>query len=180
MLLSKSHSLLQRSNSLDSTLPQSRAATVIPIETTVQPFCPLHTIILDCSQISYADTMGIGILVAVSLLHTLCTITKLSALFSFSESWLPVNIKYSYWTPTFSHGSVLCYWVCLSVCPSVFPPVTDSSQNLENSRLTHFDFFIFSSIFWSYLKNPSLIFLDILHEARDSCRLKLTCFRDRC
>lgn len=30
------------------------------------PFCPTHTIILDCSQISYADSMGASCLISVS------------------------------------------------------------------------------------------------------------------
>lgn len=30
------------------------------------PFCPMHTIVLDCSQISYTDSMGVSALIAVS------------------------------------------------------------------------------------------------------------------
>ncbi|XP_066925900.1 prestin-like isoform X1 [Clytia hemisphaerica] len=39
--------------------------TKVTIPQSKPPFCPIHTIILDCSQISYADSMGVGCLIAV-------------------------------------------------------------------------------------------------------------------
>ena len=45
--------------------------TKITIPRVNPPFCPTHTIVLDCSQISYADSMGASCLIAVSYIFLL-------------------------------------------------------------------------------------------------------------
>ena len=51
-------------NLLDSSSNSSDSSSNIHSKDT---FCPLHTVIVDCSKISYVDIMGVQILINVSL-----------------------------------------------------------------------------------------------------------------
>lgn len=51
---------IQRSGSFDS--PNNLSTKVVYKDESCRLFCPMHTIILECSQICYADTMGVAII----------------------------------------------------------------------------------------------------------------------